>query len=454
MNQYLVDIYKDVPETISDAIEMDDANVPILIYEGNFFLTHKEFQIEINGKIVYEWLPNAGVKFSGETKLDLPVLYSAFHSQDTFQLNFKNLNFTDCILSGFSSTNYNNSTELTGIISGPAIAGDKSISVSHIIFSIPNCRDFHGNDVKKTTTKALSSGKNRIVLENDVYKVTIDKCYGYKESQDSLDRKGGFIIQYVGELRKNKGNISFEESKDVLHCLDTFLSFLNGRQTSAHFCKGFFDKEVIWTDYTEHLVENYKWVISWPVRRSIEGIDDMWKIFSTIWKNEDGKNFLISAIQWYVQANSSSLSVEGLIIMAQTGLELIYNYLLIEKNKLLVGSDAETISAANKIRLLLSHLNLRTAVPKAFTHLKEISEIDAPEVFVQIRNAIVHSREKNRKKLLKVNIWAKSEALQLGIWYIELSLLKILEFNGRYYNRTIRDQYPSKCEQFVPWAKP
>jgi len=453
MDKILDEMYKDVPETISDAIEMKKANLPITIYTGIFSLIHKDFKIEINGKIIYEWLPDAGVKFKGEAKLDLRAFHSAFQNNETFQLKFKDLSFELCILSGFSSTFGTDPTSITGVINHPAIVGDKSILVSRIVFSIPNLRDLHGNDVKKTTPKMLSIGRNRIVLENRVYKLTIDKCRGYDELQNSLNSKGGFIIQYVGELRKNKGDISFEESKSVMHCLDIFLSFLNGRRTSVHFCKGFFDKKVIWTDYSQHLVENYKWVISWPIRRSIEGINEMWKVFSSIWNDKEGKNFLILAVQWYVQANSSSLSIEGQIIMAQTGIELIYNYLLIEKNNLLIGSDAETIGAANKIRLLLSHLNLKTSIPKAFTHLKDISEIDAPEVFVQIRNAIVHSKEKNRKKLLKVNIQAKSEALQLGIWYIELSLLKILEFKGKYYNRTIRDQYPTKCEQVVPWIK-
>ena len=61
--------------------------------------------------------------------------------------------------------------------------------------------------------------------------------------------------------------------------------------------------------------------------------------------------------------------------------------------------------------------------------------IDAPEAVVQIRNAIVHSQEEKRAKLNKIENMAKYEALQVCIWYIEVALLKILDYKGDYTNR-------------------
>src|SRR5690242_7675932 len=196
MDKFLNETYKDVPETIGGAIEMKKANVPITIYTGIFSLIHKDFKIEISGKIIYEWLPNAGVKFKGEAKLDLRAFHSAFQNNESFQLKFNDLCFEHCILSGFSSTFGTGPISITGVINHPAIVGDKSILVSRIVFSIPNLRDFRGNQVKKTTPKMLSVGSNRIVLENRTYKLTIDKCCGYDELQNSLSSKGGFIIHY------------------------------------------------------------------------------------------------------------------------------------------------------------------------------------------------------------------------------------------------------------------
>jgi hypothetical protein len=139
--------------------------------------------------------------------------------------------------------------------------------------------------------------------------------------------------------------------------------------------------------------------------------------------------------------------------MAQTALELIYNWLLIEKEKIIVGKDAETISAANKIRLLLSRMKIPYEAPVGLNNLHayikknttKSEPLDAPEIVVQIRNAIVHSQIEKRRKLSVIPVVVKVEALRLCLWYIELSLLNILHYTGKYNNR---------CDgimQDVPW---
>ena len=79
--------------------------------------------------------------------------------------------------------------------------------------------------------------------------------------------------------------------------------------------------------------------------------------------------------------------------------------------------------------------------------------IDAPDAVVQIRNAIIHSQEEKRKKLSEINHKAKYEALQLCIWYIEMSLLCILGFDEKYFNRCSSKLSSGNAEEFVPWSK-
>ncbi len=79
--------------------------------------------------------------------------------------------------------------------------------------------------------------------------------------------------------------------------------------------------------------------------------------------------------------------------------------------------------------------------------------IFAPEGIVKIRNAIVHSNEEKRKQLNKIPDEVKSEALQICLWYIELSILKILNFEGEYYNRCFYGRYENECHEIVPWKK-
>ena len=144
--------------------------------------------------------------------------------------------------------------------------------------------------------------------------------------------------------------------------------------------------------------------------------------------------------------------------MIQTALELIYNWLIIEEKMILRGRDAENISASNKIRLLLSQLNLEFRIPDTLVNLTKYKEnnsdiIDAPELFVQIRNAIVHSQAVKRKKLAEMDDMVKFEALHMGIWYVELALLKILGFNDKYMNRCAGGIFPGNSLQYVPWSR-
>jgi hypothetical protein len=231
---------------------------------------------------------------------------------------------------------------------------------------------------------------------------------------------------------------------------------LNGRRTAPIFRQGIFNDEIKWCDYTAYYVDQYKAVTTWPQAAGINGLNDLWQAFSDIWKNKDSRDFIILAIHWYVEANSTAAFADGSIVMTQIALELIYNWLIIESKKMLIGKDSENISAANKIRLLLSQLNIDYSIPEHFTNLQSFAKtksdgIDGPESFVRIRNAIIHSQEEKRKEIITLHHMVKYEALQLGIWYIELALLYIFKFQGKYYNRCLGAQWAGAGEVDVPW---
>lgn len=455
MNNKIEEIFKNYPEIIDSPIEMIEANTSIIIYEGQFVIKKDSQEIIIDGVIQFDWFPNSGTSFYGKPHLDTVTLFKIFNGIDDFDVMLDGLFFGKGLL---TNTSFGNDAFIKGILSQKAIKGDKSIAVQKLRFSIPNLRDFLGISVKRVTDKGVNFSKNRLLLDNDNYTITIDKCYNYEELQQSLESKGGYIIQYAGELVSKKGSIQIDDAKDTLHCLDTFLSFLNGRRTSALFIHGIYENETIWCDYTDYFVDTYKSNFSWPQKHSIIGINELWQKFSDLWKDSDDKGFLISAIHWYIEANSNSGFAEGSIIMAQTALELIYNWLIIENKKILIGKDSENICAANKLRLILSHLNIDYNVPESFSSLQSFIDvskdiIDAPDAVVQIRNAIVHSQEEKRKKLSSIHYKAKYEALQLCIWYIEMSLLYILNFDDKYYNRCVRAIHMIDSEQFVPWTR-
>jgi hypothetical protein len=75
---------------------------------------------------------------------------------------------------------------------------------------------------------------------------------------------------------------------------------------------------------------------------------------------------------------------------------------------------------------------------------------DCPAALTAIRNAIIHPTAKNRKKIAKQPPEAIYETWLLGLWALELCMLRLFNYNGKYCNRIT-----AKCEsdrEQVPWA--
>ncbi|TDE18402.1 hypothetical protein [Dyadobacter psychrotolerans] len=445
MDKEIEKIHREIPDAIDGINVMEEANSIIIIYQGEYFLKNKIAEIKLLGKITYEWFANSGVYFYGNPVSDNGNLYKTIDRHEDYSIIIQDLEFGNGFITNFTLENLSFIT-IKGAISKHAILGDKSISASKLKFSIPNLRDFFGLPVKRIRDSGISTSMGRIILEDDVYTIIIDKCPDFKNRKESLQEKGGYITLYDGELTSKKKSISYVDTEELFYCLDTFLTFLNGRRTASLFIHGIFEERVIWTDFTDKFIDSYKSVKSWPGRHSIKGFNELWKRFRSFWSKPDDKNFLTSLIHWYVEANSHTGFSEGSIILAQTALELVYNWWIVEKRKMILGRDAENISASNKIRLLISQLNISSEIPIDFTELTNFKNstenvIDAPDAIVYIRNAIVHSQEEKRKKLNNITNTARYQALQIYIRYIEISLLHILDYKGDHVDRCSKSKY-------------
>jgi len=456
MEKDIEELIKGIPPIVDLPVKMDNANDIIEIYSGEFLLKNEKAEMLIDGKIEYQWFPQKGAIFTGALISETESTLKSENALDEYDLVIDGLTSGRTFITNRTLSLSSEKQKIKGVFTKHAVFEDSSIGVDSITFAIPNLRSFLGSSVHKKFEKSVSWSRSRVQFENKEYKIVIDKTLDYKERLENLNTKGGYLLLYSGMLTKKTGNLSLEKSREIFHCFDTFITFLNGRRVSTAFHTGIYEKNKIWSDFSNYSLDIHKSSTSWTLTHSTEGLNELFKKFSSLWKDENDRNFLISAIHWYIEANNNSGYTEGSIIMAQTALELIYNWLLIEKIGLLVGKDSESINAANKIRLLLSHLKIDYSVPEAFNELKELvgsnsDYVDAPSVVVQIRNAIVHSQIEKRNKITALSLQTKYQAQQLCIWYIEMSLLYILDYKGKYYNRCSKELYPKKREIDVPW---
>jgi hypothetical protein len=172
----------------------------------------------------------------------------------------------------------------------------------------------------------------------------------------------------------------------------------------------------------------------------------------TRWSDADWKQVLQLAIDLYVTANHQESSQIGLVI-AQSALELLAWAILVERRQTLSPEGFEKLAAADTVRLLLELAGVPRAIPAALNALASTSPPgqkggtwrDGPHAVTDLRNGMVHPTKSRRVKL-GVPTLPWFEAARLSLWYVELVLLRLLDYEGPYRNRlTFR-------EEDVPWT--
>ena len=106
--------------------------------------------------------------------------------------------------------------------------------------------------------------------------------------------------------------------------------------------------------------------------------------------------------------------------------------MLVESKKNLDNDGWNRLSAANRIRLLLSQFDIGLEVPDRMTDLKQMSNElnwqDGVGAVTAIRNALVHPNPKNYRKIDSGKEAARHQAWCLGLQYLEQILLKLFNY--------------------------
>ncbi len=315
-----------IPEMIQSSIIMDEPNQTIPVYSGIFNLDREGKTMIIDGSLSFEWFPTKQIRFKGnilESEFQLDEIVKLEHP---YEVIIDGLSVGECHFSGIT---LGENSEVHGVFNNNAIIGDKSIPVSKIVFSIPNLREFFG-DAVKISENGISKARLSFVTEK--YTINIDNKKEHKDLNEKLRLKGGYLIIHTGEIIKKDGAIHYDDLYYLKYCLASFMSFLNGRKTGIFFAQGIHEGEIIWTDFTPMQVDIFKPVRSWPCKLSVDGLNKSWNKFFEVWTVQNENDFLNSAIHWYLEANVDSI-IDNSIVLTQIGLELIYNWFVIEKKK-------------------------------------------------------------------------------------------------------------------------
>ena len=153
-----------------------------------------------------------------------------------------------------------------------------------------------------------------------------------------------------------------------------------------------------------------------------------------------------AAVYWYVRSGADRGGVDGGLILLQACLERLGWQRFVVDGAACPDGRFESLNGGSRLRCLLRECGIPVAIPPKLAELAREAATrgweDGPRAVVETRNLLVHASANDHLP------W--HEAWMLARWYVELVLLRMLNFTGEYLNRT-RALVVGDVER-VPWG--
>ena len=312
----------------------------------------------------------------------------------------------------------------------------------HKVRQAVNFTEFHGRKDEWVEWGGTSFALGAAELDFGDWRISITQDPRFSENRKVLVEAGGYAVTHEGQLRRCGGRaFSVKEAEGVLRALRAFLSFAQGSGCGLTLVKAIDPGggRTVMEWGTQH-VDSWKGGRDgWLPKR--DGGDILSQLFPGFWAlccDPDWRDTLFAAVDWYLNSNNGPFHVG--IILAQAALEsLCYRIAGPHREK---GKGRTGRYLSRTIR----GFGLSGRIPSSCTNLRNaFGDLDGPEAIAEIRNDLVHARKRHGNGAA-----VQMEALRLGLWYIEMILLKHLNYRGRYVNR-LAPTGESAFES-VPWT--
>ncbi len=444
-------MFENLPLELEPEYTTPAINGAVELYRGPMQVEQDGKSYAGEGVIRFEWLPftRVGVRFMpAETEMGIRI------ALDPVRLHVPALaTSADMRISRFPIV-FPGDVPLEGYVH-PIDSGDLE-NCARLRFHVANMPDLIGAPVRTTTDGFVAK---RITLQAHDWHVILDATDLAGQLRQELEGSRGHAITNVGTLtRRDDRTFSVTDCEPFLQCVGYFLSFCRGAWThpillSAEDNAG----TVIGRRWETVENERFKSVHSWlPTTEPIsQHLSDTFTGYGNAWFSAVWNDAIRVGTQWYVE--SSAGAVEKSMIVIQAALELFAWTQLVESDKTMTKADwkDKTNPFSTKLRRLLTSNSVPVSVPAGLSELSLYSSAsglnDGPATITGVRNSLVHPTPAKRKQL-NAHPGALIEAWLLGMWYLDLCMLRTCGYTGSYSNRTIRGKWTADAVENVPWA--
>lgn len=376
--------------------------------------------------------------------LEIVRLIKRMYFGELFTLELNNKKHVEGVMTAFRFSYTEDHSITFSSSSEPIIGlGDDDTQMQYAVFHLFNFKETPVNNNGNLSKYVHLEADNWVVelesLADDVFK--------------KLRSEGGYGLTHVGCLRKKDNTpISGKEVKEMLYALEHFFSFAKGAWCNPVCAVGFNSSDRVWESWSSPKVSGFSQLGSWFDGQHSEQLENLFPGFMSKWNDADWKDTLHKVIYWYLIANNSN--IDAGIVLTQTALERLYYHKLKEASENATSKPKDPDRTSSKLNNLFCELNLpielieentprlnkladdiNKYVDEKIKNKKKKTKMvwnDAPSALTGMRNYLVHPVN----EYYSVNFGpAIYDANKMGLWYLELSLLKECGYSGTYYNR-------------------
>ncbi|MBO2448665.1 hypothetical protein J4573_16305 [Actinomadura barringtoniae] len=268
----------------------------------------------------------------------------------------------------------------------------------------------------------------------------------YREGEDFP-----FIIEAIPDALP----VTRESVEQLQRRLFVILGFVAGREVGLALTAGLDGSdEVMWATWSTPRIGTGQW--RWcPDHLVDDALPDLARGYALLTADTTMEKVVDRAMNLYLVANGTQ-PVDARIPLACSALELLA-WAVLQSRQWITTDAYSKLTAASSLRLLLQWAGIPVEIPSVFTALDARRrshgqpDWEAPDVLAKIRNDLVHPP----KKLTQLE-WPTSdemaEAWRLSMHYLELVILRLLDYKGMYLPRLqLTSRWVTHTET-VPWG--
>ena len=287
------------------------------------------------------------------------------------------------------------------------------------------------------------------------WKIKINRLSESTKIEENLKYSNNYAITHIAEVAYLKSNqFTVEDADNLIEALYYFFSFCRGIWIAPILVQGFDQNNITKWERLESRVDRWQFCISWLPLLDSNNIEEAFLGFWNKWNDENWREVIKLAIYWYIPVSKQSGGQEASVILTQAALEMLASVILVEDKNIISSNSFEKLDARDKISLLLNQCSIPLEIPSDLKYLTKFAKeknYTATQTITEFRNGLIHPKLKNREKVSQIPYEVITEIYLLGKWYLELIILKLFGYEGKYINRTKKQIYTDYEGEDVPW---